>query len=48
MTRNAIFGKPGDDKFEFVMTGRGIQLLDVYLGPQGMLTGSARLRLEIR
>ncbi|HSK77290.1 MAG TPA: circadian clock protein KaiC [Thermoanaerobaculia bacterium] len=33
---------------EFVMTGRGIQLLDVYLGPQGMLTGSARLAQEMR
>lgn len=33
---------------EFVMTGRGIQLLDVYLGPQGMLTGSARLAQEMQ
>lgn len=33
---------------EFVMTGQGIQLLDVYLGPQGMLTGSARLGQEMR
>lgn len=28
---------------EFVLTDRGVQLLDVYLGPAGMLTGSARL-----
>jgi circadian clock protein KaiC len=33
---------------EFVMTDRGVQLLDVYLGPQGMLTGSARLAQEMR
>jgi len=33
---------------EFVMTDRGIQLLDVYLGPQGMLTGSARLTQEMQ
>lgn len=33
---------------EFVMTERGVQLLDVYLGPQGMLTGSARLAQEMQ
>lgn len=33
---------------EFVMTDQGVQLLDVYLGPQGMLTGSARLAQEMR
>ncbi|HKV13313.1 MAG TPA: circadian clock protein KaiC, partial [Thermoanaerobaculia bacterium] len=33
---------------EFVMTDGGVQLLDVYLGPQGMLTGSARLAQEMR
>jgi len=33
---------------EFVMTDRGVQLLDVYLGPQGMLTGSARLAQELQ
>jgi circadian clock protein KaiC len=31
---------------EFVMTDRGIQLLDVYVGPEGVLTGSARLAQE--
>lgn len=33
---------------EFVLTDHGVQLLDVYLGPQGMLTGSARLGQEMR
>jgi circadian clock protein KaiC len=33
---------------EFVLTDRGIQLLNVYLGPQGMLTGSARLAQEMQ
>jgi circadian clock protein KaiC len=28
---------------EFKLTGDGIKLLDVYLGPEGMLTGSARV-----
>ena len=28
---------------EFVLTDRGVELLDVYVGPEGMLTGSARL-----
>ncbi len=27
---------------EFVITGDGLDLLDVYLGPEGVLTGSAR------
>lgn len=31
---------------EFVITPRGIDLLDVYLGPSGVLTGSARLSQE--
>jgi circadian clock protein KaiC len=32
---------------EFLLTDRGVQLLDVYLGPSGaLLTGSARLALE--
>lgn len=31
---------------EFVITPRGIDLLDVYLGPSGVLTGSARLTQE--
>jgi circadian clock protein KaiC len=33
---------------EFVLTGQGIQLLDVYVGPGGVLTGSARLSQEAR
>lgn len=33
---------------EFVLTNRGIQLRDTYLGPAGVLTGSARLALEAR
>jgi circadian clock protein KaiC len=31
---------------EFLITGRGIKLRDVYVGPSGMLTGSARLAQE--
>lgn len=31
---------------EFLLTERGIQLTDVYLGPEGVLTGSARLAQE--
>jgi circadian clock protein KaiC len=33
---------------EFRLTDQGIQLLDVYLGPDGILTGSARLAQEAR
>jgi circadian clock protein KaiC len=33
---------------EFVLSDRGIQLKDVYLGGQGVLTGSARLTQEAR
>ena len=33
---------------EYVMTSQGIQLLDVYLGPAGVLTGSARYVQEAR
>jgi circadian clock protein KaiC len=33
---------------EFVMGRRGVELLDVYLGPTGMLTGSARVIQESR
>src|ERR1043166_1336725 len=33
---------------EFVLTGHGLELLDVYLGPAGVLTGSARLTQEGR
>ncbi|MFH0727653.1 MAG: circadian clock protein KaiC [Pseudomonadota bacterium] len=31
---------------EFLLTDRGIRLLDVYIGPSGVLTGSARLVQE--
>jgi circadian clock protein KaiC len=33
---------------EFVLSDSGIQLADVYLGPDGMLTGSARVAQEAR
>ncbi|HEV8717075.1 MAG TPA: KaiC 1, partial [Candidatus Binatia bacterium] len=33
---------------EFVLTSEGLQLPDVYLGPEGVLTGSARLSQEAR
>ncbi len=33
---------------EFVLTDDGLRLLDVYLGPEGVLTGSARLSQEGR
>jgi circadian clock protein KaiC len=33
---------------EFLLTDRGIELRDVYLGPEGVLTGSARLSQEAR
>ena len=33
---------------EFLLTERGIELRDVYLGPEGVLTGSARLAQEAR
>ena len=33
---------------EFVLSSRGFELLDVYVGPEGVLTGSARLSLEAR
>jgi circadian clock protein KaiC len=33
---------------EFLLTDNGLQLLDVYLGPEGVLTGSARLSQEGR
>jgi len=33
---------------EFVISNDGVQLLDVYLGPEGVLTGSARLSQEER
>ena len=31
---------------EFLLSNKGIKLVDVYLGPSGMLTGSARVALE--
>ena len=33
---------------EFVLTDHGIELLDVYVGPRGVLTGSSRLSQEAR
>ena len=33
---------------EFLLTDHGLQLLDVYLGPEGVLTGSARVSQEVR
>jgi circadian clock protein KaiC len=33
---------------EFLLTAHGVQLRDVYLGPEGMVTGSARLSQESR
>jgi circadian clock protein KaiC len=33
---------------EFVLTNDGLRLLDVYLGPEGVLTGSARMSQEGR
>jgi circadian clock protein KaiC len=33
---------------EFLLTNHGLQLLDVYLGPEGVLTGSARMSQEER
>jgi circadian clock protein KaiC len=31
---------------EFLLTSKGIEMLDVYLGPDGMLTGTARAMRE--
>jgi circadian clock protein KaiC len=33
---------------EFLLTDHGIDLLDVYVGPEGVLTGSSRVSLEVR
>jgi circadian clock protein KaiC len=33
---------------EFIMSKRGIELKDIYIGPSGMLTGSARVAQEAR
>jgi circadian clock protein KaiC len=32
---------------EFLLTNDGLRLLDVYLGPNGVLTGSARMSQEV-
>jgi circadian clock protein KaiC len=31
---------------EFLLTDKGVDLIDVYVGPSGMLTGSARISQE--
>ena len=33
---------------EFVLTDHGVQLVDVYVGPSGLLTGSARIAQDLR
>jgi circadian clock protein KaiC len=33
---------------EFLLTGHGVELKDVYIGPEGVLTGSKRLAQEAR
>ena len=33
---------------EFVLTNKGVNILDVYVGPSGVLTGSARLSREVQ
>jgi circadian clock protein KaiC len=33
---------------EFVLTDRGVELKDVYVGPEGVLTGSMRLAQEAK
>jgi circadian clock protein KaiC len=33
---------------EFVLTDHGVELVDVYVGPEGVMTGSARLAQETR
>jgi circadian clock protein KaiC len=33
---------------EFLLTDKGIDLLDVYVGPEGVLTGSSRASVEAR
>jgi circadian clock protein KaiC len=33
---------------EFLLTNRGVDLLDVYVGPEGVLTGSSRISQESR
>jgi circadian clock protein KaiC len=42
-------GMPSSNQVrEFIVTDSGIQLTDVYIGPSGMLTGSARVSQEAR
>lgn len=33
---------------EFLLTGHGVELIDVYVGPAGVLAGSARLKQEFK
>ena len=33
---------------EFLLTDHGVELLDVYVGPEGVLTGSSRVSLEAK
>src|ERR1700722_5448547 len=33
---------------EFLLTDKGVDLMDVYVGPEGVLTGSSRLSQEVR
>src|SRR6202041_302453 len=33
---------------EYLLTDKGVDLLDVYVGPEGVLTGSSRLSQEVR
>ena len=33
---------------EFLLTNNGVQLVDVYVGPSGLLTGSARIAQDLR
>jgi circadian clock protein KaiC len=33
---------------EFLLTDHGVELLDLYVGPEGVLTGSSRMSLEAR
>lgn len=33
---------------EFILTDHGVDLLDIYVGPEGVLTGSSRISLEAR
>jgi circadian clock protein KaiC len=37
-----------DQVREFLLTDNGVKLVDVYLGPEGVLTGSARAAREAR